>query len=388
MNHKYFLFLVLSFVSVTLQAQYIGLNQREIKRLQHLIVVGKDGKSGMDKGTGEGTGPAGKAGNPGSVEATRFYASFQQVAKKALTETPNPIDTLRTEGLLKGNPRKTATALALTDMPRIYALALVYRVGRDKKYLGKAGEYLRAWATKNTPNGDPIDDTNLDNAIEAYDMIKKDLPSAEESIIKDWLKRTADIEISSPRNLPSRWTSYNNWHSHRLKIIGEIAFAIGDTALQNYTIRGLRTQVERNLNPDGSSIDFALRDALHYHVYDLEPLLKLAIVLQRATGMNYYVYQSPTGSSIKKSVDWLTPYLNGEKTHPEFVNSTVAFDRERAKNNEADYKAGSLFDPKNGVRTLLLGARFDVDLLPIARKLLLTEDRYPTWQSFVNGLDK
>jgi len=103
--------------------------------------------------------------------------------------------------------------------------------------------------------------------------------------------------------------------------------------------------------------------------------------------VNYYPYQSPATSSIKKSVDWLVPYLNGEKTHPEFVNSTVNFDRERAKNNEPGYKAGSLFDPKSGVRTLLLAAYFDADLLPIARKLLLTEDAYPAWQSVVNGLE-
>ena len=372
MNHKYCLFLFFSFISVTLHAQYVGLNQQEIKKLQRLIAAGTSGTSGAT----------------GAAEATRFYTPLLQVADKALTETPNPIDTIRTEGLLKGNPRKTATALALTDMLRIYALALVYRITRDKKYLEKVGEYLHAWATKNTPNGDPIDDTNLDNAIEAYDMIKNDLPSGEEALVKDWLKRTADIEISSPRNNPSRSTSYNNWHSHRLKIIGEIAFAIGDTALQNYTIRGLRAQVERNLNPDGSSIDFASRDALHYHVYDLEPLLKLAIVLQRATGENYYVYQSPTGSSIKKSVDWLVPYLDGQKTHPEFVNSTVPFDQQRAKNNEADYKAGSLFDPRNGVKTLTLAARFDGNLLPIARKVLGTEDQYPVWQSVVNGLEK
>lgn len=379
MNHKHYLLLALSFVSLTLQAQYVGLNPREINRLQHLVAAGAR-ETGAAKSTG--------AAEPGSADATRFYASFRQVAEKALTETPNPIDTIRTEGLLKGNPRKTATALALADMPRIYALTLVYQVGGDKKYLQKAGEYLHAWATSNTPNGDPIDDTNLDNAIETYDMIKSDLPPTEEAVIKDWLKRTAETEISSPRNQPNRSTSYNNWHSHRLKIIGEIAFAIGDTALENYTIRGIKAQVERNLNPDGSSIDFESRDALHYHVYDLEPLLKLAIVLQRATGVNYYVYRSPTGSSIKNSVDWLLPYLNGQKTHPEFVNSTVNFDRQRAKNNEADYKAGSLFDPRNGVKTLILAARFDEDLLPLARKLLLTEDQYPAWQSVVNGLEK
>jgi len=374
MKNKLYRLLFLSFISSTLNAQVVSLNKSEIKKLKYLL--------SFDKVAQEST------SSSEAAEAKKFYESFQYLADMALTETPNPIDTIRTEGLLKGNPKKTATALALADMSKMYALALVYQVSGDKKYLTRTGEYLVAWATKNTPNGDPIDDTNLDNAIEAYDMVKSALPSADAAAISNWLKRTADIEISSPRNRPERSTSYNNWNSHRLKIIGEIAFTIGDTALQSYTIRGLKTQLEKNLEPSGSSIDFELRDALHYHVYDLEPLLKLAIVLQRATGVNYYPYQSPTTSSIKKSVDWLAPYLNGEKTHPEFVNSTVNFDRERAKNNEPGYKAGSLFDPKSGVRTLLLAAYFDADLLPTARKLLSTEDHYPAWQSVVNELMK
>jgi hypothetical protein len=216
------------------------------------------------------------------------------------------------------------------------------------------------------------------------------LPPADDGILQAWLKRTAEAEINGPHNRPGRGTATNNWNSHRLKIIGEIAFAIRDTALQNYTINGLKRQVEINLNPDGSSTDFVSRDALHYHVYDLEPLLKLGIVLQRATGVNYYAWQSSSTASIKKSVDWLLPYLNGQKTHPEFVNSTVPFDRERAKNGEAAYKSGTLFDPKNGIHTLLLAAWFDPGVLPLARQLLgkNDSDRYPAWQSVINELMK
>jgi len=39
--------------------------------------------------------------------------------------------------------------------------------------------------------GDPIDDTNLDRAIEAYDMLKADLPPAANDTIGDWLRETA-----------------------------------------------------------------------------------------------------------------------------------------------------------------------------------------------------
>lgn len=362
MAGKLFALLSISITSSGLKAQYVSLDQQEIRKLQHLHV--------SDTGV------------------RKIYDSFQRLADESLQEAPHPIDTIRTEGLLKGNPKKTATAFALTDMSKMYALALVFRVSRDKKYLEKAAAYLKAWAEYNTPNGDPIDDTNLDNAIEAYDLVAADLSHTDAVIIRNWLKRTAATEISSPHNRLNRATSYNNWNSHRLKIIGEIAFAIRDTALQIYAIGGLRTQLEKNLNPDGSSIDFALRDALHYHVYDLEPLLKLAIVLRRATRVNYYLYQSATTSSIQKSVNWLVPYLDGEKTHPEYVNSTVNFDRERAKNKEAAFTIGALFDPKNGISTLLLAAYFDTSLLPVARKLLATDARYPTWQTVINYLVK
>jgi len=64
----------------------------------------------------------------------------------------------------------------------------------------------------------------------------------------------------------------------------------------------------------------------------------------------------------------------------------VQFDRDRAKNNEAAYKSGTLFDPKNGVLTLLLAGYFDETLLPLTRQLLNTQDRYPAWQSVVNAL--
>jgi hypothetical protein len=317
-----------------------------------------------------------------------LYHVQVQLADQSLTEDPHPIDTIRTEGLLQGDPKKTATSFALRDMRKMYALALVFKVSGDRKYLSALERYLTAWATTDHPRGDPIDDTNLDPVIEAYDMVKGDLSPATEASVRAWLKATADVELSAPFNRPNRATSFNNWHSHRLKIVGEIAFAIGDTALQGYTVRGIKVQIAGNLNADGSSSDFVTRDALHYHVYDLEPLLTLAIVLQRATGVNYYTYVSPAGTSIQKSVVWLLPYLTGEKTHGEFVNSTVEFDRQRARNGEAAYKAGTLFDPKNGVPTLLLAAWFDSDagLLSLARKLSGTEDRYPGWQAVVNAL--
>jgi hypothetical protein len=311
---------------------------------------------------------------------------MQVMADAALEDTPNPIDTIRTEGLLQGDPRKTATWEALKDMHKLYALAMAWRITGRREYLDKSTVYLVAWADSNHSRGDPIDDTNLDPAIEAYDMVKGQLVTAENKRITAWLRQTAEAEMHAAYNRPERATSHNNWHSHRLKIIGEIGFAIGDKALEQYAVEGIKKQIGSNLQADGRSEDFISRDALHYHVYDLEPLLKLAIVLQHATGVDYYRYMAPSGASLEKSVQWLLPYLDGRQTHAEFVNSTVEFDRRRAQNGEAAYKAGTLFEPRNGIATLVLAAYFDPGLEGLAAKLAGTS--YPGWQAVINKVSR
>lgn len=292
-------------------------------------------------------------------ETKKLYAAFEKTAITILNDEPNPVDTIRTEGLLKGNPKKERTSIALRDMYKMFALALDYKIKGNIKYLRKSTEFLQAWAKINQPNGDPIDDTNLDKAIEAYDLIKSDLSPADRTLIADWLSRTALAEINSKRMNRNAGTGINNWNAHRLKIVGEIGYALNNQNFINWTTERLKKHIEVNLNADGTSLDFKERDAMHYHIYDLEPMLKLALIIKRAGGENFYTYQSPKGSSIKKSVDWLIPYIEGEKQHEEYVNTTVKFDRDRARNNEAGFAAGTMFKPTSALPVLKLSVYFD-----------------------------
>ncbi|HEY6902400.1 MAG TPA: hypothetical protein VI233_17205, partial [Puia sp.] len=75
------------------------------------------------------------------------------------------------------------------------------------------------------------------------------------------------------------------------------------------------------------------------------------------------------------------------KTHAEFVNSTVEFDRKRAQNNETAYRSGTLFEPKNGIGTLVLAVYFDAGLLPLAQQLIKAEG-VRTWQTAVAKLNE
>ncbi|MBO9674962.1 MAG: alginate lyase family protein [Sphingobacteriaceae bacterium] len=316
-------------------------------------------------------------------ETKKLYQGFEKSALKYLEEQPIALDTIRTEGLLKGNPKKVKTQAALADMGKMFALALQYRITNDQKYLNKCVEFLSAWAKINKPNGDPIDDTNLDQAVDAYDLIKQDIPAGDKKQIEQWLNETAWAEINSKRMKAGRATAINNWNAHRLKVVGEIGYALNNQELINWTIENLKSHININLYPDGTSLDFKERDAMHYHIYDLEPMLKLAIMIDRAKGPNFYTYESPKGSSIKKSVEWLFPYIKGEKQHEEYVNTTVKFDRDRAKNNEPGFAPGSMFKPGLALPVLRLSVYFD----PSQKDLLKTlGGNSGNWQTVIDEL--
>ncbi|WEK20338.1 MAG: alginate lyase family protein [Candidatus Pedobacter colombiensis] len=357
MRKIFFFAIVLSF-TVSVKAQYVSLNDNEVQKLKALI--------GAD------------------THAKQMYANYQAIANAAINETPQPIDTIQSEGLLKGNPKKTATANALRDVGKMYALAICYRVEHKKSYLESLASYLTAWATNNTSRGNPINDTNLEDAIVAYDLVKTYLQPKDNALTVKWLDQIANAAITMHSKSLKKETSYNNWRSHQLKIVGLIAYAIDHAGYKKYVAEHLKEQLEKNLYANGSGVDFKLRDALHYHVYDLEPLLRLAIVLKRATGVNVYSAVSASGSSIQKSVEWLLPYVTGEKTHAEYVNSTVKFDQARAQNGESAYKAGNLWNPKSGLKVMALAAYFDPQYNSTIKAVTGTTNEYSSWQLVLN----
>jgi len=282
-------------------------------------------------------------------------------ADSALEDSPNPIRRIQTEGKLAGDPVKIATAAALGDMRKLEALGYAYAIRGEPKYAAKARAFILAWATTNQPTGDPIDETNLEPLIVAYDLTLATFQNDARKGVDAYLRRL----IQAERN--ARQVT-NNWQSHRLKIEGLAAYVLGDDDLIKMAVEGFKKQIGQNLRPDGSSLDFVERDALHYHVYDLEPLLALAIASHKH-GLNLYDYTSPSGASLRKSVHFLVPYCTGEKQHREFVNSTVRFDRERAANGEKGYQIGHLFRPEEGLKALSLAAYFDETVDPVVREI-------------------
>jgi hypothetical protein len=322
-----------------------------------------------------------------------LWRDLLKIADEAIIATPNPADTILTEGILQGNPRKIKTWESLNDMQKVYALSLAYKLTGDQKYLNKASEFLGAWAKINHPQGNPINDTNLDRIIFAYDLLKNDLSAALRNEVALWLEEVANQEIKSYNKAASGKgkTHVNNWNSHRIKEVAEVAWAINNAKLKEWAINTYKMQIEANLLPDGSSYDFHERDALHYHIYDVDPLLVAATIIARDGSFdgNPYTFTSKTGSSLKKSIDWLIPFYTGEKTHAEWVNSKSAFDKKRAANGEKGYIAGTLFKPAEARTSIALAHYFERQLLTVYQKEIKEDNNYyPTWQFVLNEVKR
>lgn len=318
----------------------------------------------------------------------KLYQQFLATAQKALTEDPNPIVEIQSQGLLEGNPAKTASLKAVDDARKVYALALVYRLHGDKNYLDKATAFLLAWSNTNKASGDPINETKLEDMITGYDLVRSEISSANRKTIDSWMENIADAEVNSASAKPGRGTAINNWNSHRIKIFTLVAYTLHTRKYDDVIRTELEKQLAINLNADGTTHDFVERDAFHYHTYDLEPLLTACIAIYRANGKDYFNYQTPNGASLKKCVDFMVPYMTGEKTHGEFVNSTVPFDKQRAKNHEKGYDAGTLFKPESGLYTLSLAVYFDAAYLATIKQTTKNDPTYFTWQLALNSVKK
>ncbi|TKC00188.1 alginate lyase family protein [Pedobacter cryophilus] len=351
---------LLSCTLTVVKGQHLSLNTAELKKLTSLI---KSDKS-----------------------AQKEFLLLEKQAKIALQQKPLPIEIIISEGHLANDPKKIKTLKSLADLKKIYALAYTYKLTNSEEYLTKCIQYILAWAKTNKAIANPINNSKLDPLFEAYDLIKEEIKPSDKKIIDHWFTQIAAIEIATERLTPFNKISYNNWNSHKIKIVANIAYLLNDKKYQLFVDTSLKKQIAMNLYADGSGADFKERDALHYHYYTLEPLLTTAITIKRATGFNYYSFISTSGSSIEKSVAFLAPYATGEKTHAEFVNSQVPFDRKRAQSKESDYIIGANFNPKKAMDVFISAAYFNPKYLSIVNKLAEKPGSYANWQCVLNAV--
>ncbi len=286
-------------------------------------------------------------------------------ARAALGRPPGAIPQLHTEGTLPGKGIREISLKAKLDHPIMLDLAIAWRATGDRAFLDQAARYLDNWAQTYQMSFNPIDETGFDRVIMAYDLTEPDLPADVRGRLDAFWRKMAvgylDAMDAGPKN------GNTNWQSHRVKLATMAAFQTGDRALIDRARTAYRRQIATNLNPDGSTFDFGERDALHYVTYDLEPL-SMAALTARAHGEDWYHWRAPSGASLPGALDWLVPYARGDKTHIEFVNSKVQFDRDRAGAGQDEY-APHPWKPVASLDLYRIASLLDPQYAPLAGAL-------------------
>lgn len=313
-------------------------------------------------------------------EARSLYNSLYKNANAALDGTPQPAPILVGEGKLNSNSGKIKSDNSLRDMQKISALAWVWLVSEDEKYAEKSVDYILAWAKVNRTDGDPINETKLEPLIVAYDILRPQFSPDNAALVDDWLRGRAVAVWNDQRHRTG------NWQSHRLKIVGLIATVLKDDALWKTVEKGFERQMDQSFRANGESIDFIQRDALHYHLYSVAPLLTLACVAHQRKH-DWYDYRASSGASLKQSVDFIKPFAFGQEKHLEFEDSSVAFDKTRAQAGQSEY-APHMWRTCDAGPVFSQASCMDPDAEALAVKVWCGEQhkRFVDWQSVLNSI--
>ncbi|MGF6663847.1 hypothetical protein QF000_005515 [Paraburkholderia atlantica] len=292
-----------------------------------------------------------------------------------LNEQPHALAKLHTEGTLPHEGIYDQSVEAQKDLDLLRDAALAWRATSDDRFLKLVDRLLYAWVTTYQPSFNPIDETGFEGLILAYDMTASALPVKTRNAAMAFLTKFANGYIAQidaqPR--PLTGTFRNNWQSHRIKLIAMAAFTLDNRKMINAAQRLFVEHIGDNIAPDGSTIDFGERDALHYVTYDLQPLVTAALAARRHN-RNWLQDKGANGATLLAALNWLVPFAMGTQTHEEFVHSNVAFDAKRREAGLPGYSGR--WDPKNAAELFHLAARLDGRFTPVALQLAPTP---PAW---------
>ncbi len=293
-------------------------------------------------------------GNPSPTRKAALTRVLQ-VADASVTMKVDAVSALHLAGTLNRDPGHIESDRVKAEFPAIFDLAVCARLGaadRRETCRSKAREAVLLWAKTYRVTGNPIDEGYLLPILETTDLLWPVLGDADRAVLAPWIRSFAtqgDLFFAK-MNPATDSRLKNNWSAWRFLLRGVVAKIVDDAALAADTRTFLRNFVAGNLPParGGESFDFVQRDALHYHAYDLEPLVKLALSAPD-------LFDAATRANVTAGLLFLKPFFTGEKTHIEFLHTTVPFDIQRKDAGQVEFE-NLPWDPSHA-RALLRLAR-------------------------------
>lgn len=289
--------------------------------------------------------------------------SVYQHALNALNNSPSPIETIIYEGHVSNHPDRIRSVIHLHDMEDIWALTWAYVFTGENRFVDKATEFILAWAKTYRPTGNDVNENKLNMCFWTYDVIKAKLSIENNEIIYNWLYKIGDLQRQY-------WSGNgsSNRHAKRLKLIQMASMALDQPEWKNFVLEKAYKTMNAALRPDGTTADLWKRDSMHYNCSCLTEIFKLAYLL-RIDGTNLYTYKCKSGATLKKCLNFVLPYVKGEKIYKEWVNTKVDLDKKRWKSGDPFYRPGKPWDPSEAYELFVISSVFDPAFIYIAELL-------------------
>lgn len=314
-----------------------------------------------------------------NASKTSRYPEAQQAILNNLESNknrqPDAQKHIHTQGTLPHHGIYDQSIAAKKDLSLMHDAAMAWKAGQGNQWLSYAKKYLMSWVNTYHPSYNPIDETNFDDMIATYSTIKSHLSSNDQEKAKKFFSQWAWGYIHSAEHAQKHdpINGISNWQSHRIKLATLLSASLNDDKLLKRSEDLFKKQVSKNIHADGQTYDFGQRDAIHYVVYDLQPLVQAALAARKKDN-DWFNWTAKTGASLSKAIDWLTPYASGEKPHEEFVHSKEKFDAVRHDANVPGFSG--LFKPKDAGKLYWLLTQFNTSFEPIAQKMQANPPAY------------
>ena len=271
----------------------------------------------------------------GNIAASNWSNHLASMIHTVSSGSMNPylaVSVIVGEGVLANasDPIYVASSVAVAQLNGMVSVALCARYGAVPACTALITQGLMAWATTYVPTGNAVNEIQLLPWIQAYDLMRPILvntTNASSIQLMDGFLYT----LISAGDAFIVGREPNSWVTLYLNIRGLSAVVLADRALITQTYALIDADIIYNIYSDGSSLDFYERDALHYHVYDMQSWLNIAMQAPQLL--------SPTAMAlIEAGCNFVRPYYLGLIIHIEFLNSVVAFDITRRLAGLAAYQ--------------------------------------------------
>ncbi len=227
------------------------------------------------------------------------------------------------------------------DLGRLFTwadgLSKAYTFTGDERYASELGILLRAWFlaedTRMNPNLNYassfpgradgqfygiIDTAMMSRLIDNIGLIEhsSSWTAEDQAGMRDWMSRYLDWLLTSSFGKAERATTNNHGTWYDVQVVSMARFIGRDDLAQQVLQESVGYRIAGQIEPDGRQPQELTRmTSLHYSVYNLTAFCNLASL---AANMNIDLWHAQTadGRGIRKALDFLLPYLLGQRAWP------------------------------------------------------------------------